>query len=251
MSKQTTKLGPWDASLPRDLRYGSISQGSGPPSPTPPPDIFVDFIWNFSSSGTTPWPTATVPSTTVAAGQFLILSCNYRGGGAAAPIQTVLGGTAVVSAITALRGPNVYDGLGVSRGAVQFWQATILIGGTLSVVNALQDYLQWALILTGSGVVQQDGNAAAATSPVSVSLATPPASRVISVCSYGGNSGAGGESTATAPTGWTQVAHVGSQSPYAKYVQIFEGADQSISYDIGANAVANGGREGVLFEIAP
>lgn len=356
MSQQTSRLGPWDATLQRDLRYGSVDVGNSPSTSGPtvtinqasgqadpaqfgdimydvvfseavtgfstgdtvftgsttggvligtvagsgttytvavsgmagagdvvatiPPGVATSiatgssnqaststdntvtwdpvvaaFIWNFSSGGTSPWPISPVSTTTVVAGQYLILCCNYRGTGAAAPIQTVLSGTATISAITALRGPNTYDGAGTSRGACQFWQATVTVGGTLNVVNALQDYLQWALVLNSSAVVQQSGNVSTSQIASAGPLGVTPTGPVLSVCNYGGDPGTGGQSTGTPPTGWGTVAHAGSQSPHAKYVQIFGGTAGSISYDLGAAAVGAGsgagGREETLFEITP
>ena len=109
----------------------------------------------------------------------------------------------------------------------------------------------WVMIVDGTGIAQQARSTADANATANATLPSPPTGPVFSIVQYGGTSGSGGQSIGSPPSGWSAIAHFGSQAPYGKYVQIFQGSTQGISYNLGSNAVSSGGRDIILLEITP
>ena len=214
--------------------------------------IVSSFIWRTPASAGPPYPGPYTTTTVVTAGQRLLLGTNrVELVVTEAQQPDLFGTTAVLGTITALAASQQYDSSGFVPGFAGVWTATVVTGGTLTIsgANLFDGSIQWIMILA-SGTIAQSATNVAYPSPVTATLPSVPTGPVFSIVHYGRGST---PSSGTPPVGWSSVAHVGGQASYQKYVQIFVGTAQSISYNLGATAVAatSGGRIATIVEITP
>lgn len=235
----TRRIPPLRPVFDEDIRYG----------PTlPPPVPVVAELDNLIATHVD--NQNTFLTVTVQTGSLVVVGSHIRRTSSAPTVARAPRAMTNVGPFGTLQLNNIYDGSGVSRGAVALFAAQATNSGTASEI--VDTNLQQAALSFPPGILwRQSSSTVGQTDSVSASLGKAPANTVYAMLFTGGDQGT--VPAPAVPAGWQQVEFeeaLGSGG-YKMRAAIYRGTPQSISLTLQTGATTGGGWGVVMFETRP